>query len=151
MLNKYLRQNWKLFAKFKVRPLGSLEEEYPKTMEEANDKSREIWEHLWNDEIKRESFHCVKGKKGYNLSVVSDDKYCYLIQCVRTEYNIDEITIFINDLTDKNIDDFKSIAKMIRYHIKNIIGYSKEGVQELNKLVKAQEIQKEIEGKPVDA
>ena len=145
-MNKYLRQNWKLFAKFKVRPLGSLEEEYPRTIEEANDKSREIWDHLCDDEIKRESFHCVKGKKGYNISVVSDDKYCYLIQCVRAEWNTDEITIFINDLTDKNINDFKAIAKMIRYHVKDIIGHSKEGVIELNKMVKAMEIKKQVDG-----
>lgn len=134
MLNKCLRNSWKIFAKFKFRPQGSLEEEYPKTSNEANDKSREIWEHLCNDELERHRYFSVKGTKGYTLTVWSDDKYCYLVQCVRAEWNIDEITVFINDKTQENIDDYCAIAKMIRYNIKDFMGHSQKAIGELNKL-----------------
>lgn len=133
-MNKYLKQNWKIFDKFKFRPMGSIEDEYPRTINEANEKSREIWTHLVNDELKRHKIYVVKGKKGFNISVVSDEKYVYLIQVVRSEYNIDEITVFINDLTEDNINDFLAMAKLIRYDINKFINHSINGIREAKKL-----------------
>ena len=139
-MNKCLRQNWKIFSKFKFRPQGTLEEEYPRTPDEANEKSREIWNHLVDDELQRHAYYSVKGKKGYTITVWSDDKYVYLVQCVRTEWNTDEITVFIDDKSENSIRDYCSVAKMLRYNIKDIIGHSQEGVKVLNQLKAVEEI-----------
>lgn len=137
MRNKSLRQNWKIMAKIKLAPINIDE---PVGLSHINEWAEKVWSHLCDDELTRHSCHILKGKKGFNITVWSDDKYCYLVQCVRTEYNTDEILIYMNELTEDNLNDFKSIAKMIRYNIKDIIGHSLQGVHELNKYALAKEI-----------
>lgn len=142
-MNKSIRQNWRIFNKVRLAPIGLTE---PDGLSDINQWAELVWNHLCDDELKRQSHHSVKGKKGYTISVWTDDKYVYLVQVVRSEYNTDETIIFMSELTEQNLNDFKAMAKFIRYNIREIIGHSKSGVQEANKLAAALSIKKQIDG-----
>ena len=142
MKNKCIKNNWKIFNKIKFAPI-SLKK--PEDLKDINEWAERTWNHLINDDLKRHKYFCEKGKHGFTISVWSDETNVYLIQVVRTEYDTDEILIYGAELNDNNLNDFCAIAKFIRYNIKSIIGHSQNAVHELNKMVKAMEIQKEVE------
>lgn len=141
MKNKCIRQNWKIFNKIRFTPI-QLDE--PDDLSNINEWAERVYNHLVDDDLKRHAYYSVKGKKGYSITVWSDDKYIYLVQVVRTEYNTDDTLIYAADLTEENLNDFKAMAKFIRYNIKEIIGHSKNAINELNKLKAVNDIKKEI-------
>ena len=142
-MNKYLRQNWRIMNSVRWTPIDL---EQPDNLDNINAWCEQVYNHLVNDEIKRHKHYVVKGKKGFNVSVVSDDENVYIVQVIRNEYNTDDTMIFGAKYTENNLNDFLSIAKFIRYNIKDIIGHSKEGAVELNKLASAMEIKEKIDG-----
>jgi len=148
MLNKCLRQNWRIFNKIRFTPIGI---KPPEDLNHINEWCEKVWNHLCDDELKRHKLYKVDGRKGFTITVWTDNEYVYLVQVVRDENNTDATMIYMQELSENNLNDFLAIAKFIRYNIKGIIGHSQDAVHELNKLVAAQNIQKEIEGKPVDA
>ena len=142
-MNKCLRQNWRIFNKIRFAPIKLPE---PDGLSDINEWAERVWNHLCDDELKRHCHYSVKGKRGYTITVWTDDEYVYLVQVVRSEYNTDETMIFAAELTDSNLSDFKAQAKFIRYNIKDLIGHSKEGVREASKIAAAIQIKKEIDG-----
>ena len=142
-MNKCLRQNWRIFNKIRFAPIKLPE---PDGLSDINEWAERVWNHLCDDELKRHCHYSVKGKRGYTITVWTDDEYVYLVQVVRSEYNTDETMIFAAELTDSNLSDFKAQAKFIRYNIKDLIGHSKEGVREASKIAAAMQIKKEIDG-----
>lgn len=139
-MNKFLRQNWKIFQKVRLVPIGVDE---PTDIENINQWCERVWNHLINDKFTRYAHYVVKGKQGRVITVLSDDEYVYIVQTVRTEYNTDETKIMMAHATENNINDFKAIAKMIHYNIKVFIGHSIKAVREAN-ILSAKGLKKEI-------
>lgn len=142
-MNKCIRQNWRIFNKVRFAPI-KLDE--PDGLKDINEWAEKTYNHIVDDDLKREAYYCVKGKKGFTITVWTDDKYVYLVQVIRTEYNTDDTLIYAAELTDDNLNDFKAMAKFIRYNIKEIIGHSQAGVAALNKMKAVSDIKKEIVG-----
>lgn len=148
-MNKYLRNNWQIFNAIRFYPMETpIPEEFTGSI---NRWCETVWNHLENDEIKRECYYAVKGKKGFTISVLSDSQYVYIVQCVRTESNTDDTAIFMQPLTEDNVNDFKAMAKFLRYSGNNIVNNFKQGWKAFNLLKSAQDLQKEFEGKPSEA
>lgn len=140
IVNKYLRQNWKIFNKISFRPIEiDVPEEYEKNPDEWCEK---IWIHITEEPIVRLN-HWAR-RKNYTITLLTDTDYLYLVQCLRTEWNTDETSIYMVKYTEDNYNDFKAIAKFVHKNIEDIIGHHKKGFESLNKLVTAQEIQKEM-------
>ena len=136
-MNKSLLQNWKIFNKVKLAPIGIDE---PGELRDINEWAEKVWNHLCDDELKRISCHITKGKQGHNITVWTDESYVYLVQSVRSEYNTNETLIYMAPLNNDNLNDFKHIAKFVHKNIKDIIGHSKDGVKALNQMKIVDEI-----------
>lgn len=147
-MNKYLRNNWKVFNAIRFYPM---ETPPPEGLSNINEWCEKVWNHLENDDVKREAYFCYKGKKGFTISVLSDNEYVYIVQCVRTETNTDDTAIFMQPLTDNNVNDFKAMAKFLRYSGNSIVNNFKQGWKAFNQLKSAEELQKEFEGKTGEA
>lgn len=141
-MNKCIRQNWKIFNKIRFAPI-KLDE--PDDLSDINEWAERVYNHLVDDDLKRHCHYSVRGRKGFTITVWDDGQYVYLVQVIRSEYNTDETMIYAAELTEENLNDFKAMAKFIRYNIKEIIGHSKEGVKALNQMKVAAEIKKEFE------
>ena len=84
-MNKYLRQSWKIFSHIQLHPLGEIKA--PESPKEQSFWCESVWKHLCLDEnIKRHIIHNHKGLKTdkWTITVLSDDKYVYLVQTLRT-------------------------------------------------------------------
>ena len=136
-MNKSLKQNWRIFTKIKFAPIQL---DQPDDLKDINEWAERVWKHLCDDELKRHACHITRGKQGHNITVWSDDSIVYLVQCVRSDYNTDEVLIYAAKLNDDNLNDFKAIAKFIHKNIKEIIGHSKNAINALNKMKTIQEI-----------
>lgn len=136
-MNKSLKQNWRIFTKVKFAPIQL---EQPDDLNDINEWAERVWNHLCDDELQRHACHVTRGKQGHNITVWSDESLVYLVQCVRSDYNTDEVLIYAAELNDDNLNDFKAIAKFIHKNIKEIIGHSKNAINALNKMKTIQEI-----------
>lgn len=144
-MNKYLRQNWKIWNHIRFRPIGNIKVPHdPKKMTEWAEKK---WEHIVNDDsIVRHSIHNRKGKawkEKYTITVLSDIKYCYIIQVLRTEFNTDNTTVFMRKYSDEAVQDCKNIAKFIHRDIGKIVDQSLADVKQFNELTAKQELANE--------
>lgn len=146
MVNKCIRQNWRIFNKIRFTPIQI---EPPEGLNHINEWCEIVWNHLCNDELERHKIYKVDGRKGFTITVWTDKDYVYLVQVIRDENNTDATMIYMQKLTEDNLNDFLAIAKFIRYNIKGIVGHSTQAVHELNKLVTAQKLQEEFEKKNV--
>ena len=115
-MNK-LRLNNKINNNIKFFPLGfDLD---AKNAKEEIEWAEKTWNYLLNDEkLKRHSFYSKNLKETkYIITVYSDDKYTYLIQCLRTKWNTDSTMVYMQPVSEDNINDFKAIAKFM--HLNN--------------------------------
>lgn len=121
MRNKSIKQNWKINNHIKIIYINN---ETFDNLTEADkiNQCKLTWEHLCNDELNREKIFVNRGRgfDKHTLSIWTDDKYVYLIAAIRTEYNSDFITIYVNNNTENNINDLISIAKFIHRDIKTM-------------------------------
>ena len=140
-MNKCIRNNWKVFNKIRFTPI---QVPTPEGLDHINQWCENVWNHLVNDDVERKAYYNIKGKHGFTISVWTDSQYVYIVQCIRSEYNTDDTMIYMQNLTEDNLNDFLAIAKFMRYNIKGIIGHSKQGFIELNKMKAALELQKEL-------
>lgn len=142
IVNKCIRQNWKLFNQIRFQPIGF---EVPK---EDSQKWSEIrWDYICEADLKRHACYINKSKGNkYNITLWSDDEYLYLIQVIRTEYNSDSTLVYMVPFTEDTLNDFKAIAKFIHKNINDIINHSVNGVHELNRMAAANEIKGELYG-----
>ena len=143
-MNKYLRNNWKIFNAIRFYPMETpIPEEFK---DSVNAWCENIWNHLENDDVKRESYHSKKGKKGFTISVLSDSQYIYIVQCVRTEHNTDDTAIFMQPYTEENLSDFKAMAKFLGHSGNSIVNNFKQGWQVFNQMKAAEKLEKEFNG-----
>lgn len=133
-MNKYLRQNWKIWNHIQFHPLAM---EVPEDETERMKWAESTWTHLCEDDIEliRKSSHTVKGTDKWVICVVADDEYCYLIQCLRTEYNTDDTTVYMKPKSKDNVNDFIAISKFIHRDITKILNQSRKDVKQFNELI----------------
>lgn len=145
-MNKSIRQNWKIFNNVKFYPLGELEESAPRDKKSAALWAEGIWEHIVNDELTRHSILVKQGygTNKYTISVWSDSDNCYLIACVRTEYNTDSITVYMQPNTPDNINDFVNLAKFIHKNIMTITGQSVQAYKKMQELLQEDKVKEQI-------
>ena len=143
-MNNSLRQNWKLYYSCKIYPLGKREEEAPRTKQEAREWGEKIWKHLVLDDIKREALFIKKrtGNNKYNLSVWSDEENTYLVFVLRLEDGTDSISIWLQEKTQDNIQDFINLAKFFHKNHMTFVNQSLKNVKEFNEQVEKFEQQK---------
>ena len=133
IINKCIRQNWKIFNKIRFEPLG-FELHFNEPIE-SQQWSENKWNYLISTDMKRECIYVNKSKTNkYTITLWNDGEYLYLIQVVRTEYNSDDTLVYIAPLTEDNLSDLKTISKFIHKNIKSIINNSIDGVHEIDKL-----------------
>ena len=58
VLNKCIRQNWKIFNKIRLAPLGV---KPPEDLKHINEWAERVWTHLCNDELMRHKYFAEKG------------------------------------------------------------------------------------------
>lgn len=135
--NKCIRQNWKIFNKIKFIPSKNIEFD----KDNSQKWSEEIWKHIVEDELERIVIYNRKDKENkYTITLWCDNRYLYLIQVIRTEFNTDDTVVYMNTYSDDNLSDFKAISKFIHKNILDIIKHSRESVLEANKLATIEEI-----------
>ena len=133
-MNKCIMQNWKIFNRIRFEPVGfDLKFEQPIDSQKWSDKT---WDYIVNnDGLERHAIYTKKLKENkYTITLWSDDKYLYLIQVIRTEYNSNDTLVYMAPNTPENLSDFKNIAKFIHININDIIGGSRKNVAEALKL-----------------
>lgn len=140
-MNKSIRQNWKIFNNLKFYPLGKLEDEVPRDKKEGAFWCEKIWNHLVNDDMKRAAIFQRKGigTNKYTITVWDDGEYVYFINVLRTEYNTDSTSVYIQESTPDNLQDFINIAKFYHTNILLMKKQSLEGFKELDKIIQEHE------------
>ena len=114
-MNK-LRLNNKINNNIKFYPLN-FELKY-ETAKEEIEWAEKTWNHLLNDNLNRHSFYSRNlPNSKYIITVYNDEQYVYLIQCLRTKWNTDSTLVYMQPLSEDNINDFKAIAKFM--HLNN--------------------------------
>lgn len=117
-MNK-LRHNNKIFAYIKLRPIKCKGLRMPKDNAKASKFVESIYDHLLYDELEHhKSF--IRNKPGtdkYILSIWSDNRYTYLVQCIRSEVDTDVITIYMTPNTPVSVSDFIASAKMVHHNL----------------------------------
>ena len=137
IVNKYLRQNWKKFNRISFRPINI---DVPSDVKNPDEWAENIWTHLTEDDDVKRLKHYAR-RKFYSINIVRDDRYLYLIQCLRSEYDTDETSVYMVEYTEDNLNDFMAIAKMVHNNIEEIINEDKE----IMKFHKAKKLEKEFE------
>lgn len=135
-VNKYLRQNWKKFNRVSFRPINV---DIPSDIKNPDEWAEKVWIHISEDDDIKRLKHYAR-RKSYSINVVRDDKYLYLVQCLRSEYDTDETSIYMVEFSEDNLNDFLAIAKMVHNNIEDIMGDSRE----ILKYKKAMELEKEF-------
>ena len=141
-MNKCIRQNWKIWNHVRFRPLGKVE--CPSEEKEQCLWADKLWNHIVNDDLTR---HVIYNRKGLGtdkntLTIWDDGQYVYLVHVLRTKDNIDMTDVYVKELTEDNVNDFKAIAKFLHRDVNKIIGGSLKDVQKFNELVNKQEMLK---------
>ena len=145
-MNNSIRQSWKIFNNIKFHPLGKLEESAPRDKKTAAQWAESIWNHITNDELKR---HCIFQHKGkatdkYTITVWSDDDNCYLIACIRSEFNTDSTTVYLQPKTDDNIQDFINLAKFIHKNVASITGNAIKAYKKMDELLQESKVREYV-------
>ena len=113
-MNK-LRFNNRLNNNIKFIPIG-FELNYETAKEEIEWAER-TWNHILYDTFYRHSFYSKNTPDTkYIITVYSDEQYVYLIQVLRTKFNTDSTMVYMQQLSEDNVNDFKSIAKFMHYN-----------------------------------
>ena len=136
IVNKYLRQNWKKFNRISFRPINI---DIPSNIKNPDEWCERVWIHLSEDDDVKRLKHYTR-RKNYSINIVRDDKYLYLVQCLRSEYDTDETSIYMVECSEDNLNDFLAIAKMVHENIEDICNSSRD----ILKFKKAKQLEKEF-------
>lgn len=117
-MNK-LRHNNKIFAYVKLRPIKCIDLEIPEDETKASELVESIYNHLLYDELEHHKSFIRKkpGTDKYILSIWSDNRYTYLVQCIRSEMNTDVIVIYMTPNTKNSVSDYIAAAKMVHHNL----------------------------------
>ena len=144
--NKSIRQNWKVFNNIKFRPLGEMEESAPRDKKSAALWAEKMWKHIALDELQRHSIFVKRGKgtDKYTISVWSDEDTCYLIACVRSEFNTDSTTVYTQAKSESNIQDFINLAKFIHKNVAAITNDAVKAYKRMDELLQEKSVKEMV-------
>lgn len=145
IINKSIRQNWKIFNMigFEIIDFEVPEQKESDWETEGSQRwSEKTWNYIVENKLDRLAYYSKKSKDlKYNITVWLDEKYVYLIQVVRTEFNTDNTRVIMATNTEDNVNDLKNIAKFLH---KNISGFIKESVGNVQQFHQLQFVQEEL-------
>ena len=145
--NASIRQSWKIFNNIKFHPLGEIEESCPKDKKEAAFWAEKVWNQIVYGDLVRHAIYVKRGvgTDKYTISVWSDDDTCYLIACVRSEFNTDSTIVYLQPKSDDNIQDFINLSKFIHKNVATITNQSIKAYKKLDELLQEKSVEKIID------